>query len=173
MWLFTTVVFNKITLAPIYSIGEVFFFFQFALLFRKINVYVQNIIHHALKAEVIQEMIAGKIRSSTTETHTHHTHTHTNCTQTHVYEHTTIQELPHTPCLDFAKCTEEKTLKVSVKEILTDKVKSQTFSKKKVLWQYYGNIIVLWYTYHDTERLPQQHLLGTPIVVFPISPNNI
>ena len=45
--------------------------------FRKINVYERNTIHHRLKAEVIQEMIAGKIGFSSMYTHTHtHTHTH-------------------------------------------------------------------------------------------------
>ncbi len=119
--------FYKITLAPIYSTGEdIFFIFFFALLFRKINVYVQNIIHHALKAEVIQEMIAGKIRSPL-NTHTPYTNS---CVWTHHNPGTSSHSLPW-----LCQVTEEKTLKVSVKEILTDKVKSQTFSKKKVLWQ--------------------------------------
>lgn len=39
-------------------LGSFFFFFA---RFRKINVYEPNTIHHRLKAEVIQEMIAGKI----------------------------------------------------------------------------------------------------------------
>ncbi len=73
-----------------------FIFFQFALLFRKINVYVQNIIHHALKAEVIQEMIAGKIRSLPqrhTHTHTHKLYTNT-CVWTHHNPGTSSHSLP-------------------------------------------------------------------------------
>lgn len=46
------------------------FFFFFAW-FRKINVYERNTIHHRLKAEVIQEMIAGKIGFSFMYTHIH------------------------------------------------------------------------------------------------------
>lgn len=37
--------------------------------FRKINVYERNTIHHRLKAEVILEMIAGKIGFSFMYTH--------------------------------------------------------------------------------------------------------
>lgn len=46
------------------------FFFSFFAWFRKINVYVHNTIHHRLKAEVIQEMIAGKIGFTTMYTYT-------------------------------------------------------------------------------------------------------
>lgn len=49
---------------------KLFFFFFFAW-FRKINVYERNTIHHRLKAEVIQEMIAGKIGFSFMYTHIH------------------------------------------------------------------------------------------------------
>lgn len=43
-------------------LGVKLFFFTW---FRKINVYEPNTIHHRLKAEVIQEMIAGKIHTHT------------------------------------------------------------------------------------------------------------
>ena len=62
---------------PLYQhalpVSKAFFFF-FAW-FRKINVYERNTIHHRLKAEVIQEMIAGKIGFCSMYTHTL-THTH-------------------------------------------------------------------------------------------------
>lgn len=43
----------------------------FFAMFRKINVYKPNTIHHRLKAEVIQEMIAGKIGFFAMYTHKH------------------------------------------------------------------------------------------------------
>lgn len=56
---------------PLYQhalpVSKAFFFFAW---FRKINVYERNTIHHRLKAEVIQEMIAGKIGFSSMYTHT-------------------------------------------------------------------------------------------------------
>lgn len=77
MWFFTTVVFTKLPLYQ-YIPPVKIFFFVFALLFGKINVYVRNIIHHTVKAEVIQEMIAGKIRSVPhRDTHTHRIRKHT------------------------------------------------------------------------------------------------
>lgn len=154
MWLFTTLVFKEINLALVKFFSS---FSRFALLFRKINVYVQNIIHHTLKAEVIQEMIAGTIRSLPQT----HSHTHTLYTNTCVWTHHKSRELPHTPCLDFVKRTEEKTLKVSVKEFLTDKVKSQTFLKK-IPWRYHGVVMVTsWYIdvyiHHGAGWLPYSY----------------
>lgn len=124
------------------------FFFQFALLFRKINVYVQNIIHHALKAEVIQEMIAGKIRSlPQRHSHTHTVHKHM-CRNTPQIQGTSSHSLPW-----LCQVHRGENSQGFIKEFLTDKVKSQTFPKKKVL------MVTSWYIdiYHDYHTHTQQY----------------